>query len=126
MECKQIRTKKSPQAIGPYSQAILSNGFLFISGQIPLTPDGILVEGDIAAKTRQCLENMNQILLEAGVGMDHLVKVTVFVTNLEDFNAINMVYATYFEGQVPPARSLVQVSGLPKGASIEIEGIAAL
>jgi len=123
---KAISTKNAPQAVGPYSQAVQANGFLFLSGQIPLSPDGKMVEGDIAAKTRQCLENMRELLKAAGADFDNLVKVTVFVTHMGNFDAVNKVYAEYFEGKVPPARSFIQVAALPKGALVEIEGIAAL
>jgi len=121
---KAVKTDHAPGAIGPYSQGIVANGFLYTAGQIPLTPAGQLVQGDIQAQARQCMENVRGILRAAGAGMEDLVKVTVFVTNLGDFQAINEVYAEYFKGKTPPARSFVQVSALPRGASIEVEGIA--
>lgn len=124
MNRKAIKTDHAPGAIGPYSQGILANGFLYTAGQIPLTPAGQMVQGDIQAQARRCMENLRGILRAAGAEMEDLVKVTVFVTNLGDFQAINQVYGEYFKGKTPPARSFVQVSALPRGASIEVEGIA--
>jgi 2-iminobutanoate/2-iminopropanoate deaminase len=118
-----ISSEAAPPAIGPYSQAILAGGFIFTSGQLPLDREGKLIEGDILAQARQCLENLKAILEAAGAGLEDLVKVTVYVTDLRDFAAINEVYARYFPKE-PPARSFVQVAALPKGAGIELEGIA--
>lgn len=118
-----VSSKAAPPAIGPYSQAIVADGFIFTSGQLPLDREGNLVEGDIRAQARQCLENIRAILEAAGAGLEDLVKVTVYVTDLKDFPAINEVYASYFPKE-PPARSFVQVMALPKGAPIELEGIA--
>jgi 2-iminobutanoate/2-iminopropanoate deaminase len=126
MSKRIIKTERAPAAIGPYSQAIVANGFVFVSGQIPLDPHtGQLVQGDIQAQARQCLENLKAILEAAGTTMDKLVKVTVFAKDLKDFQAINRVYAEYFK-ENPPARSFVEVSRLPRDAAIEIEGIALL
>jgi 2-iminobutanoate/2-iminopropanoate deaminase len=126
MSKRIIKTDRAPAAIGPYSQAIVANGFVFISGQIPLDPHtGQLVQGDIQAQARQCLENLKAILEAAGTTMDKLVKVTVFAKDLKDFQAINQVYSEYFK-ENPPARSFVEVSRLPRDAAIEIEGIALL
>ncbi len=126
MPKRVITTDKAPQAIGPYSQGIIANGFIFVSGQIPLDPKtGQLVSGDIQAQARRCLENLKAILEAAGSSMDKLVKVTVFAKDLKDFQAINQVYAEYFK-EHPPARSFVEVSRLPRDAAIEIEGIALL
>jgi 2-iminobutanoate/2-iminopropanoate deaminase len=122
---KAISTSAAPAAVGPYSQGIVANGFIFTSGQIPLDREGNLIEGDIRAQARQCLENIKAILEAAGAGMEELVKVTVFVTDMKDFSAINEVYQGYFN-EDPPARSFVEVAALPKGARIEIEGIAVL
>jgi 2-iminobutanoate/2-iminopropanoate deaminase len=118
-----ISSEAAPPAIGPYSQAILAGGFIFTSGQLPLDREGKLIEGDILAQARQCLENLKAILEAAGARLEDLVKVTVYVTDLRDFAAINEVYARYFPKE-PPARSFVQVAALPKGAGIELEGIA--
>lgn len=121
-----LRTDQAPAAIGPYSQGICAGGFVFTAGQIPLRPDGQLVKGDIQAQARQCLENVRGVLRAAGADVEDLVKVTVFVTNLGDFQAINQVYEDFFKGKTPPARSFVQVSALPKEVDIEVEGIAVL
>jgi 2-iminobutanoate/2-iminopropanoate deaminase len=121
-----IKTEKAPAAIGPYSQAIIAHGFVFVSGQIPLDPKtGQLVSGDIQTQARQCLENLKNILEAAGATTESLVKVTVFAKDLKDFQAINQVYSEYFK-ENPPARSFVEVSRLPRDAAIEIEGIALL
>lgn len=121
-----VKTDKAPAAIGPYSQAIIANGFVFVSGQIPLDPKtGQLVQGDIQTQARQCLENLQAIVEASGSSMGKLVKVTVFAKDLKDFQAINQVYAEYFK-ENPPARSFVEVSRLPRDAAIEIEGIALL
>jgi 2-iminobutanoate/2-iminopropanoate deaminase len=126
MSKRIIKTERAPAAIGPYSQAIVANNFVFVSGQIPFDPHtGQLVQGDIQAQARQCLENLKAILEAAGTTMDKLVKVTVFAKDLKDFQAINQVYAEYFK-ENPPARSFVEVSRLPRDAAIEIEGIALL
>ncbi len=121
-----IATGKAPQAIGPYSQAIKAGSLLFCSGQIPLDPEtGALVEGDIAAQTRRVFANVGAILEAAGTSFDRVVKTTVFLADMNDFAAMNAVYATFFADPAP-ARSTVQAAGLPKNARIEIEVIAAL
>ncbi len=126
MPKRVVKTERAPAAIGPYSQALVANGFVFVSGQIPINPQtGQLVTGDIHAQTRQCLENLKAILEAAGSSMGKLVKVTVFAKDLQNFQAINHVYAEYFK-EDPPARSFVEVSRLPRDAAIEIEGIALL
>jgi len=121
-----VQTDQAPAAIGPYSQGVVANGLLFTAGQIPLSPDGRLVQGDIQAQARQCLENVRGVLQAAGADVEDLVKVTVFVTDLGDFEAINAVYETFFNGKTPPARSFVQVSALPKAVGIEVEGVAVI
>jgi 2-iminobutanoate/2-iminopropanoate deaminase len=122
---KIISTSEAPGAIGPYSQAARSGRLLFCSGQIPLDPkSGELVQGDIAAQTRRVLDNIAAILRAEGLTFDHVVKTTIFLTNLGDFQTVNEIYGSYFK-QDPPARSTVQVSALPKGANVEIEVIAA-
>ncbi len=119
-----IATDRGPKAIGPYSQAIRANGFIFISGQIPLDPKTQqMVEGNIAQQTERVLENLKGILEAAGSSLPHVVKTTVFLKDLNDFAAMNEVYGRYFSAH-PPARATVEVSALPKGASIEIELIA--
>ena len=122
---KIISTSEAPGAIGPYSQAVRSGSFLFCSGQIPLDPkSGEIVSGDIATQTRRVLDNIAAILRTAGLTFDHVVKTTIFLTSLGDFQTVNEIYGSYFK-QDPPARSTVQVSALPRGANVEIEVIAA-
>lgn len=121
---KQISTTNAPAAIGPYSQAIEANGMVFVSGQLPVDPaTGEFAEGGIKELTRQSLTNMKNILTEAGLTMDNVVKTTVFLADMADFAAMNEVYASFFEG-VAPARSAVAVKTLPKNALVEIECIA--
>jgi len=121
---KIISTSEAPGAIGPYSQAVRSGKFLFCSGQIPLDPkSGQIVPGDIAAQTRRVLDNIAAVLKAEGLTFDHVVKTTIFLTNLGDFQTVNEVYGSYFK-QDPPARSTIQVAALPKGANVEIEVIA--
>jgi len=122
---KIISTSEAPAAIGPYSQAVRSGRFLFCSGQIPLDPkSGQIVTGDIATQTRRVLDNIASILRAEGMTFDSIVKTTIFLTTLDDFQTVNETYGSYFK-QDPPARSTVQVSALPRGANVEIEVIAA-
>ena len=124
MKKKVIHTEKAPKAIGPYSQAIQAGDFLFLSGQIPLDPKtGELVKGDIRQQTQRVLENIKGILESQKLGMENVVKVTLFLKDIGNFNQVNEVYATYFPSS-PPARSTVEVSKLPRNAEIEIEAIA--
>jgi 2-iminobutanoate/2-iminopropanoate deaminase len=119
-----ISTTAAPAAIGPYSQAIATGGFIFASGQIALDPQtGQLVGGDIRAQTRRALENLQAVLNAGGSSLDQVVKTTVFLAHLSDFGAMNEVYAQYFPG-APPARSTVPVPELPRGALVEIEAVA--
>jgi 2-iminobutanoate/2-iminopropanoate deaminase len=120
---KMIQTNQAPAAIGPYSQALVINGFIYTSGQIPLTPDGVLVEGDIRVQTEQVFSNLKAILEAAGSDLSKVVKTTVFLKNMEDFAAMNEIYQRAF-GQHRPARSCVEVARLPKDVGIEIEVIA--
>ena len=121
---KQINTAAAPAAIGPYSQAIEANGMVFVSGQLPIDPaTGAFAEGGIKELTCQSLTNMKNILAEAGLTMDNVVKTTVFLADMADFAEMNEVYASFFEG-VCPARSAVAVKTLPKEARVEIECIA--
>lgn len=122
---KQIlNTSQAPKAIGPYSQAVKAGGMLFVSGQLPADKDsGNIVNGGIEAQTRQSLENIKAILTAAGVTLDNVVKTAVFLKNMDDFSAMNAVYAEYFT-QNCPARACVQVAKLPKDALVEIEVIA--
>ena len=121
---KIISTSEAPAAIGPYSQAVRSGRFLFCSGQIPLDPkSGQIVSGDIGAQTRRVLDNIAAVLRAEGLTFDNVVKTTIFLTDLGDFQTVNEIYGSYFR-QDPPARSTVQVSALPKGAKVEIDAIA--
>ncbi|WP_353949289.1 RidA family protein [Sporolactobacillus sp. Y61] len=117
----RIATNQAPQAVGPYSQAVSAGDFVFVSGQIPLDPEsGKLVEGGLERQAGRIFQNIGAILKEAGLDFSHVVSATVFLTNINDFNAVNDVYGKYFEGGVLPARSAVQVAALPKGAKLEI------
>jgi 2-iminobutanoate/2-iminopropanoate deaminase len=119
-----VRTPAAPKAIGPYEQAVKIDGFIYTAGQIGLDPrSGRLVEGGIGAETRQVLENLKAILEAAGSSMDQVVKATVFLKNMSDFEAMNEVYEEYL-GRARPARSTVAVAELPRGALVEIELIA--
>jgi len=119
-----VSTKDAPQAIGAYSQAVKANGFIFVSGQIPIDPaTQQIITGDISAQTDRVLRNISEILEAAGSGLGKVVRSGVFLKSLDDFTAMNGVYGKYFSS-VPPARSTVQVAGLPKGVLIEIDVIA--
>ena len=121
-----ILTDRGPKPIGPYSQAVRSNGFLFVSGQVALDPkSGEFVGTDIRQQTERTLENLKAILEAAGVSQSHVVKTTVFLKDMNDFTAMNETYARYFTA-APPARSTVQAARLPKDALVEIDVIAAL
>ena len=120
---KVISTKNAPSAIGPYSQAIVSNGFLFTSGQIALKPDGSFVEGDIKAQTEQVMANLKAVLKAANAKVKNVVKTTIFLADMNDFGVVNEIYGATFK-EHKPARSCVAVKSLPKGALIEIELIA--
>jgi 2-iminobutanoate/2-iminopropanoate deaminase len=119
-----VSTAKAPQAIGPYSQAIKHGGLVFVSGQIPLRPDGSLESGGITAETKQVLENLKNILAAAGSSFEQVLKTTVFLKDMGDFEAMNKVYAEYFAVH-KPARATIQVAKLPKDVSVEIEVVAA-
>jgi 2-iminobutanoate/2-iminopropanoate deaminase len=121
---KQIITaEKAPPAVGPYSQAVSGGPFVFVSGQIPLDKNGNMVQGDIVVQTVQVMENLGAVLEAAGLTLAHVVKTTVFLADLADFQEMNRVYAEFFPDR-PPARSTIQVAGLPKSAAVEIEAIA--
>jgi 2-iminobutanoate/2-iminopropanoate deaminase len=121
-----VSTEAAPSAIGPYSQAIRAGSLLFVSGQVPIDPaTGAIVDGDVAAQTRRVLQNVGAILEAAGVSFDHVVRTTVFLTDMNDFAAMNEVYATCFSSPAP-ARATVQVSRLPKDARVEIDVIASI
>lgn len=122
---KVVSTDNAPAAIGPYSQAISAGGLLFTSGQLPIDPALGTLPADITAQTRQSLENVKSILAEAGASMAQIIKTTVYLSDMENFGAMNDVYASFFTGDFP-ARSAVQVARLPKDALVEIEAIVAL
>lgn len=124
MNKKAIVPAQGPKAVGPYSQGIRSGDFLFLAGQIPIDPaSGDLIGGDVKAQTERCIQNIIGILAAEGATLENVVKSTVFLTDLKEFASMNEVYAKHFTG-TPPARSTIQVAGLPKGASVEIEVIA--
>ena len=119
-----IQTEQAPKAIGPYSQAIKSNGFVFASGQIPIDPvTGQFVAGGIAEQTLQVIKNLSRVLEAAGSGLDKVVKTTVFLADMEEFAAMNEVYGKFFSAE-PPARATVEAARLPRDARVEIEAIA--
>ena len=124
MKREAVQTDEAPKAIGPYEQAIKVDGFVFTAGQIPLDPkSGNIVEGGIAAQTRQVLENLKGVLIASGSSLERVVKATVFLKNMADFAAMNEVYAEYL-GSARPARSTVAVAELPRGALVEINLVA--
>ena len=123
---RKVQTAQAPAAIGPYSQAIVANGFVFTAGQIALDPSTMnVVEGDVAAQTEQVMKNLRAILEEAGTGMQNVVKTLVFLRSMDDFAAMNEVYARHFSDPFP-ARSTVQAARLPRDVAVEIEAIAIL
>jgi len=129
MSKKEIRTDGAPSPIGPYSQAIETGSMVFCSGQIPLNSKtgelvGVGREKDIAAQTRQVMDNLNAVLTAAGLTFDNVVKTGIFLKSMNDFGTVNEVYGTYFEGMIPPARACVEVARLPKDVDVEIECIA--
>lgn len=123
MARSMISTQNAPSAIGPYSQAIRSGQLLFTSGQIPLRPDGTLVEGDVREQTRQVMENLRAVLEAGDSSLDAVIKCTCFLADMNDFAAFNEVYGEFFSAD-PPARSAVQVARLPRDVAIEIEAVA--
>lgn len=126
MKMKEVYvTDKAPRPVGPYSQVVKAGGFLFLAGQIPLTPENTMSEGDITTQAHQVMNNLQAVLEKAGASFNHVVKTTIFLADLNDFEAVNQVYAQYFE-EPYPARSTVQAARLPKGARLEIDAIAVL
>ena len=125
MTRRTVSTEGAPAAIGPYSQAVVGGGLVHCSGQIALDPaTGALVEGDVTAQAEQVLTNLRAVLEAAGSGLDRVLKCQVFLKDLGDFEAVNTVYARYFEGAEPPARACVEVSRLPKDVDVEIDCVA--
>ena len=125
-EIKTIHSTEAPAAFGPFSQGVKTDTLVFATGQLPLDPaTGEIVSDDVRKQTRQVMNNLKAILAEAGCSMDRVLKATVFITNMEDFVKVNEVYAEFFSDNYP-ARSCIEVSGLAKGAKVEIEAIALL
>ncbi len=121
-----VHTDRAPAAVGPYSQAIIANGFVFTAGQIALIPaEGKLLDGDVQAQARQVMQNLQAVLEAAGTSLDNVVKTTVYLANIGDFAAVNEVYGEFFP-QNPPARSAFEVANLPLGALVEVEAVALL
>ena len=126
MSIRTVHTDKAPAAIGPYSQGIIANGFLFTAGQIAIDPaTGEVVHGDVVAQTERVMSNLGNILLAAGASWGDVVKTTVFLMDMADFPRVNAVYASAM-GDARPARSTVQVAGLPRGVLVEIEAVVRL
>ncbi|HLR34116.1 MAG TPA: RidA family protein [Tissierellales bacterium] len=124
MEKKYVKTENAPSAIGPYSQGIIAGNIVYTSGQLPINPStGELLKGDIEKETIQCLENVIAIVKEANGALEDIVKVNIYVTNIDNFSKINEIYSEYFS-EHKPARSLVEVRRLPQDGNIEIEAIA--
>ncbi|MCX7702889.1 MAG: RidA family protein [Planctomycetota bacterium] len=124
---KSISTSKAPKAVGPYSQAVTANGFLFTSGQIPLDPvSGEVLKGSISQQTELALKNLKAVIEAAGSSLSKTLKVTLYITDMNRFAEVNEVYARFFTGEILPARSCVQVSALPKGVDVEVDAIALL
>ncbi len=123
MQRSVIVTDAAPAAIGPYSQAVVLGDLVFCSGQIPLTPAGVVVDGDITAQTQQVLVNLKALLEASGASLGSVAKTTVFLADMNEFQAMNAVYGQYFQAD-PPARSTVQVARLPRDVKVEIEAVA--
>lgn len=124
MSKKIIQTENAPKAIGPYSQAVEANGFVFCSGQIPINPQtGELVTGDVGVQTTQVMQNLRAVLKAAGTDFNNVIKTTIFLKSMSDFGIVNEIYGSYFP-ENPPARATVQAAMLPKDVSVEIECIA--
>ncbi len=127
MSLRVVRSPGAPTPVGPYAQAVVAGGFVFASGQIPLDPEtGKLVAGEIEAQTARVLDNLRAVLEAAGSSLDRVVRASVYLVDLAVFPRMNAVYARYFSGEAPPARSTVQVAALPLGAQIEIDVVAVL
>lgn len=123
---KIIHTHEAPAPIGPYNQAVRMGHTVYTSGQIAIDPEtGLLIQGNISEETHQVMRNMQAVLQAAGLGFEHVLKSTIFITNMDDFGAINEVYGSYFDSETAPARETVQVARLPKDVRVEISMIAA-
>ena len=123
MEKQIVKTTEAPAAIGPYLRAEIAGGLMFLSGQIPLTASGELVQGSVAEQAEQVLKNLKAVLGAAGLGFEHVVRVGIFLTDMNDFAAVNEVYGRHFTSHYP-ARATVAVVGLPKGAAVEMDAVA--
>lgn len=121
-----VSTDNAPAAIGPYSQAVKAGGFLFCSGQIALTPEGDLLNGEVSQQTKQVMDNLSAVLSAAGTDFSKVVKTTIFLADMNDFTVVNDIYAAYFDSENKPARATVEVSRLPKNVLVEIDCIAEL
>ncbi len=125
MKKERISTMEGPSAIGPYSQAIVAGDFVFVSGQIPIDPgQGAVIEGNIEAQTDRVMRNLGAILQAAGSSLERVVKTTVYLADMDDFEAMNRTYGKYFTEGDPPARATVQAARLPRGVAVEIDAIA--
>jgi 2-iminobutanoate/2-iminopropanoate deaminase len=125
MAKQRIHTEQAPRPLGPYSQAVAVDGWLYVAGQVPIDPaTGNWVKGDIAAQTERVLQNVQAILAAAGGGLQDVVKTTVYMADLGEFTAMNDVYARYFNDACPPARATIEAKNLPGGAKLEMEAIA--
>ncbi len=122
---KFVQTDRAPSAIGPYSQAVVANGMVYTSGQIALTPEGVMLENDVVIQTKQVLKNLQAVLEEAGSSMDLVLKTTIFIDSMDSFVIINEIYEAAF-GSHKPARATVAVKTLPKNALVEIDAVALL
>ncbi|GAB5405306.1 MAG: RidA family protein [Aureliella sp.] len=123
MALKVVNTDNAPAAIGPYSQAVLAGGMLYVSGQIPLDPDsGEVVDGGVAGQTKRVLENLKAVVAAGGGDLSKVVKVTIYITDMGQFSVVNEIYGSYFSDPFP-ARACVQVSALPKGVDVEMDAI---
>lgn len=120
---KFVQTDRAPSAIGPYSQAVVANGMVFTSGQIALTPEGVMLDNDVVIQTKQVLKNLKAVLEAAGSSMDSVLKTTIFLASMDDFATVNEIYAEAF-GSHKPVRSTVAVKTLPKNALVEIDAVA--
>ena len=124
MSKEVVKSENAPEAIGPYSQAVKSNGFVFCSGQVPFDPKTMeLISGTVTEETQRCMKNLSAVLEAAGSSLDDIVKTTIYVTNMDDFAEVNEAYGAFFTSD-PPARATVGVAALPKGARVEIECVA--
>jgi 2-iminobutanoate/2-iminopropanoate deaminase len=125
MKPKPVVTDRAPKAVAAYSQAVQCNGFIFLSGQIPLDPaTGALVEGDVSVQAQRVMDNLHAVLEAAGSDFEHVARATIYLVSIDDFAKVNEVYAGYFKGETKPARVTIAVAALPRGAKVEIEMIA--